>query len=298
MTGATNTAFPQLDCVEHQFADLPGLRMHIAEAGRGEPVLLLHGFPQHWWEWRKVIPGLARHYRVICPDLRGAGWTAAPRNGYTRDQLLADVLALLDDLKLGSVHLIAHDWAAFVGFQLCLNHPGRVRGYLALSAPHPYLRFSPRIFSVMPRVWFQPVLATPGLGPRLLSQGRQRLPRYLLRSYTAHQAALSAPDIELFIAPLREPARARAGSALYRELIMPEAQRYLRGAYRTIRLTTPTRLLIGAADPAVRPEFLRGHEDYCDDLRVEIISGASHFLADERPDAVIDQALEFFAGRE
>lgn len=70
--------------------------MHVAEAGSGEPVVLLHGFPQHWWEWRKVLPALAARYRVICPDLRGAGCTDAPRVGYARDHLLRDVIALLD----------------------------------------------------------------------------------------------------------------------------------------------------------------------------------------------------------
>ncbi|MCW2564729.1 MAG: putative hydrolase or acyltransferase of alpha/beta superfamily, partial [Mycobacterium sp.] len=89
---------PQLDGVEHRFLDLPGLRMHVAEAGSGEPLLLLHGFPQHWWAWRKVIPALAERYRVICPDLRGAGWTDAPADGYTSDQLTADILGLLDAL--------------------------------------------------------------------------------------------------------------------------------------------------------------------------------------------------------
>ncbi len=68
--------------------------------------------PQHWWEWRGILPGgLAAHYRVICPDLRGAGWTDAPPTGYDREQLLADVVALLDALELDRVCLIAHDWA-------------------------------------------------------------------------------------------------------------------------------------------------------------------------------------------
>src|ERR671920_2593429 len=101
---------PQLEGVDHYFVELPGLRMHVAEAGRGDPVLLLHGFPQHWWEWRKVIPALAEHYRVICPDLRGMGWTEAPATGYSVWDLTADLLALLDDLGLdGGVRLAGHD---------------------------------------------------------------------------------------------------------------------------------------------------------------------------------------------
>ena len=68
----TSPELPTLAGVEHRFFDLPGLRMHVAEAGSGEPLLLLHGFPQHWWAWRTVVPALAAHYRVICPDLPGS----------------------------------------------------------------------------------------------------------------------------------------------------------------------------------------------------------------------------------
>lgn len=291
------TAFPLLDGVEHRFVDLPGLRMHVAEAGRGEPVLLLHGFPQHWWEWRKVIPGLAEHYRVICPDLRGAGWTDAPPKGYTRDHLLADVVAMLDALQLDRVHLIGHDWGALVGFQLCLSHPDRVRNHLCVGTPHPFIRFDYRLLTVLWRLWFQLVIATPLLGPRLLGKGDQRFARYLLRNYTYAQDAWSEEDIELFVAPLREPARARAraGSALYRGFIMREAVHILAGGYRNTRLSTPTRVLYGAEDPGIRPELLGGYEDYADDLELEFVEGASHFVADERPDVVLERALELFA---
>ena len=261
----------------------------------GDPVLLLHGFPQHWWEWRKIMPGLARRYRVICPDLRGAGWSDAAADGYTHDQLRADVVALLDARALDRVHLISHDWGAIVGFPLCMSHPERVRDHVSLGVPHPYLRFDPRLLTILWRIWFQVAIATPILGPRLLGKGNQRLPRHLFRGYLSNQDALTDQDIELFLAPLRNPARARAAGALYRGLIMREAGRILRGAYHGTRLSTPTRLLIGADDPVVRPEFLGGHESHADDLAVGVVDGASHFIADERPDAVLDHALKLFA---
>jgi pimeloyl-ACP methyl ester carboxylesterase len=293
-----DTALPRLDGVEHRFVDLPQLRMHVAQAGSRDPVLLLHGFPQHWWEWRKVIPGLAQHHRVICPDLRGAGWTDAPPAGYTRGQLLADVVALLDTLKVDRVHLIAHDAGVPIGFELCLNHPDRVRNYLALSVPHPYIRFSRRMLAVMWHdLWLEPVLATPLLGPGLMGKRDQRFVRFLFSHYTAAQDAFSEKDIGLFAAPFREPARARAASALYRHYIAPTATRIMTGAYRRQeqRLRTPTRLLFGAEDRAFsRPELYAGHQDYADDLRLRQVAGAAHFIADERPDAVVEHALEFF----
>ena len=148
---------PELPGVTHAFVTLStGLRMHVAEAGNPDAptVLLLHGFPQHWWEWRKVIPPLAERYRVVALDLRGAGWTDAPAHGYTVGDFLADVLALLDALGLRRVGLLAHDFSAFVGFRLCFDHPERVAAFLCLG-PHPYLRFKPQMLAGIPQLWFQ-----------------------------------------------------------------------------------------------------------------------------------------------
>lgn len=198
-------------------------------------------------------------------------------------------------LELDRVRLIAHDWGALVGFQLCLNHPGRVQHLLALGVPHPYVRFQLNLLAVAWRLWFQVVMVTPRLAPRLLSSGKQRFARYLLRGFTYDQSAWTEDNFEIFVAQLREPARARAASALYRGFIMREALRIMAGRYRDTRLRTATRVLYGGEDPAIRAEFLGGHEDHADDLAVELVDGASHFVADERPHVVVERALQFFA---
>jgi pimeloyl-ACP methyl ester carboxylesterase len=286
--------FPELDGVGHRFVDLPGLRMHVAEAGHGEPLLLLHGFPQHWWGWYKVLPALAQRYRVIAPDLRGAGWTDAPPAGYTPEQLVADVLALLDALELDRVRLMAHDWGALVGFLLCLYHPARVDRYISLAIPHPFVKFSPRLLAAVPRLWFQNVIAAPGLGPSLLRKGRQPMATYLLDHYTSDRGAFTPRDRELFVAPFRDPARAHAGSALYRHFIVPLFPRVMAGRYRAMRLSTPTLILYGGEDPNMNPVILDGYQTHADDLTLEEVNGASHFIADEKPAVVIERALEFF----
>jgi len=207
--------FPELEGVEHRYVDLPGIRMHLAEAAAGEPLLLLHGFPQHWWAWRKVIPGLAARYRVICPDLRGAGWTDAPADGYESDRLRADVVELLDVLGLGTVRLVGHDLGGILGYRLCLAHPGRVRQFVAVAAPHPYPELSPRALLYLRKVWPMFVSAAPGLGPWCLRAGRQRFPRHLMTSDTSEPDVWSEDDHDLFLSRLRDPARARAVAALY-----------------------------------------------------------------------------------
>ena len=138
----------------------------------------------------------------------------------------------------------------------------------------------------------------PGLGRRLLSDGQQRLPRYLFSHLAASPASLSSEEVDAYIAQLREPKRARAASALYRHLVLPESQRIIRGSYRRTRLRTPTLLLFGAGDsvfpPALTNHLLRSHQAYADHVEA-FVPGASHFVADERPDLVVDRALRFFA---
>jgi pimeloyl-ACP methyl ester carboxylesterase len=292
---AEQPGFPELEGVEHRFVDLPGLRMHVAEAGAGEPLLLLHGFPQHWWGWYKVLPALAQRYRVIAPDLRGAGWTEAPDTGYHAEQLVADVVALLDALELERVRLMAHDWGALVGFLLCLDHPQRVERYISLAIPHLFVKFDPRLLGALPRLWFQYAIATPGLGPFLLSRGSQPMARYLLDHYTSDRSAFTPRDRELFVAQFRDPARAHAGSALYRGFIVPLFPRVITGRYRNKRLTTPTLVLYGREDPNMTEAILEGYQEHADDLTLEEVDGASHFIADEKPQVVIERSLEFFA---
>lgn len=146
----------------------------------------------------------------------------------------------------------------------------------------------------MRHLWFQPVLATPRLGARVLGHGDQRIARFLF-AQNPDLDAFTPEDIEVFLARLRDPVRARTGSAVYRGFILPELVRIMRGAYRSTRLTTPTRVLFGADDPALRPEFITGHEPYVDDLQIEFVPGAGHFIAEERPVVVLDRATTFFS---
>ncbi|MFB6722655.1 alpha/beta fold hydrolase [Kribbella sp. NPDC056345] len=274
----------ELQGVSHRFVDLPGVRLHVTEAGNGDAVVLLHGFPQHWWEWRDVIPTLAQHYRVICPDLRGFGQSEAPASGYDSESLLADLEGLLDALQLDRVHLLTHDWSGILGTLFCLRHPERVRDHLMLSIPPLGAKAKPRMYARMLRYgWFNMVLPWPGLGPWALR--RTGLARVMLRGHSGD--GMSDELVELFASQFKDPERAAAGSALYRRFIQPEGMRMVRGQYRDQKVSTRTRVLLGAEDRIVRADSLQGAD-------VHEIAGATHFLVDDRPDAVVKHALEFF----
>lgn len=286
---------PELAGVTHRWVDVDGLAMHVVEQGVGDPVLLLHGFPEHWWEWRGTMGPLAADHHVVCPDLRGFGWTDAPPDGYTRDRLLADAVGLLDALGLARVHVVAHDWGALVGFHLGLEHPDRVASLLSMGVPHLWLRFDPRLLLMLRHAWFQAVIASRLTGPRALGWGRQRLPRHVLVGGVADRAAMSDADVEVYVAPLRQPARARAGSALYRGFITREMRSILRGAYRDRWLAAPAVSLLGEGDIVSDPHLLGGYEEHAADLTVDVLPGVAHFMVDERPDLVVDRARALFA---
>lgn len=282
-----------LEGVRHRFIQTSRLRTHIAEAGSGEPVVLLHGWPQHWYAWRQVIPLLAQRHRVICPDLRGFGWTEVPRTGYSTDDLVDDLIALLDALALEKVWVVGHELGGRLGFHFCLREPNRVRGYVALNALHPYWsarRLAPQAW----RQWWTVFVETPLLGRAVL----RHLPtftRTLFRLGNPNLAARDASAVEQYISSLCEPDRSRAAERVQTQFAYRELIPTLLGKYRSTRLTTPTLMLNGTKDFALSPAELGGYEPYADDLRVELVTSAGHFLPEERPRLVADTVARFFS---
>jgi pimeloyl-ACP methyl ester carboxylesterase len=279
---------PEVEGVEHRFLSAGGLRTHVALAGSGPPLLLLHGWPQHWWMWRKLIGPLAEGHRVIAPDLRGFGWTEAPPGGYDPEVFAADVCALLDALEVDQpVDLIGHDWGGWTGFMLCLRHPERVRRFLALNIYHPFIKPSRRgLFGVW-RFWYQWVLAAPGIGPRAGRFGP------VLRWVGSGQAGWDQRERAVYADQFLEPDRGRAASLLYRHAVLDLAPRTFRGDYRRLTMETPTLLLFGTADHPQDHRALPGFERSAPNMALELAPGTGHFIVDERPKLVLERAREF-----
>ena len=284
--------------VEHRYVDAGGLRMHVALAGdeAGEPVVLLHGWPQHWWIWRGVVPALAgAGYRCICIDLRGHGWTGAPPDGYEKEQFATDVLAALDELGVRRFRLIGHDWGGFAAFLIALREPERVEQLLALSIVHPWIRQEGGIGQTLKSLLtssYQFVLATPLVGATVV----RRLPFIDTIIKVGSGGRVDADVREKYTSRFKEGDRARATSAIYRTLLLHEIRPILKGRYRDQRLTVPTVLMFGDSDRVITAERLAGYEEYTDDMRLERVADAGHFLPDEQPGLVADYALKLFRG--
>jgi pimeloyl-ACP methyl ester carboxylesterase len=284
---------PQVEGVTHHWVRARDVEFHYAEAGSGDDVVLcLHGWPQHWYEWRHLMPALADRHRVLALDLRGFGWSEAPRDGYEKENLADDVLAVLDELGLERVKLVGHDWGGWIGFLLCLREPQRFERYLALNILPPWTSIramAPHLW----RFWYQWLILGPGVGYRLHRSGRF-VPKVLAGASTRREVWDPA-TLHAFSDTFEEPARARAAVQMYRVFNLREMPAITKGRYAKAHLEVPTKLLFGTGDAALRHEILKGYERHADDMQVEKVEGCGHFIADEMPDLVAARAREFFA---
>jgi pimeloyl-ACP methyl ester carboxylesterase len=277
--------FPAVPGVRHRHVEAGGLRMHVAEAGRGDPVVLLHGWPQHWYLWRDVIPQVAPHAHVMCPDLRGFGWTDAPDSGYDLETMARDVLALLDALGLDRVSLAGHDWGGWIGFLLCLHHPQRISRFVALGVVPPWPSRNPRNLFDVWRLAYQVVIALPQLGRRAVALGA----RAALR---AASDSFSDDELDAFADRIAGD-RARATELLYRTFLLRTVLPVAAGRYADVPLRVPTLLVVGERDVAIPARLVREQAARSEALELEIVPGAGHFVVDDRPDLVADRILRF-----
>jgi pimeloyl-ACP methyl ester carboxylesterase len=284
---------PQVEGVSHRQVHARGLQFHVAEAGSGEDVVLcLHGWPQHWYLWRRVLPALAGSHRLLALDLRGFGWSDAPPSGYEKENMADDVLAVLDELGLERVKLIGHDWGGWIGFLICLREPQRIERFLALGVPPPWTPVRPALRHVW-RLAYQLPIAAPVLG-EALHRRADIVPRTLVAGSTVRDP-WDETTLRAFADNLEEPDRARAGVQLYRTFLLHEMPALLRGRYSDRHLTVPTRLVNGADDFATRPGMVAGTDRQADDMKIELVEGCGHFIVDEMPELVTSRVREFLA---
>ena len=287
----TTLDLPEVEGIRHRFVDADGLRVHFAEAGEGPPVLLLHGWPQHWYMWRRVIERLAPHFRLIAPDLRGFGWTEAPGSGYDAETFATDQVALLDALEIESARVIGHDWGGWTAFLLGLDHADRIERMVVCNAPHPWPKLEPRLLLELWRTWYAAALALPVVGPRLLQQ-TEFVPAIFRRATVS--GTFGEAEMAAYADSFREPARAHAVSSLYRYYHRALAEG-ARGRWRSRRLAVPTLLMFGLHDLYITSKGLPGYEQNAEQMELEVIAESGHFLVDEKPDLVARRALAFLS---
>jgi pimeloyl-ACP methyl ester carboxylesterase len=287
---------PHVDGVEHQDLVVGGIRRHLATTGPADgPVVLLgHGWPQHWYQWRHLMPALAEAgHRVIVADMRGFGWSEHPPDeDFSHGALVDDVIGLCDVLRLERIAYVGHDWGAWVGFLLALRRPDLLERAVIMSSPDPWPpapEASAEAVLRLLRFTYQIPLAAPSppgpLKPKL----------FQLIAQAGNGKGFSPEEIEVYLAPLRQPSQVRATTLLYRNTLLHELMPIARGLYEGRRLTIPVRYLVGERDAIIDEPAVRALPHRGDAIDTEIVPGVGHFLPEEAAELVADRVLSFLA---
>jgi epoxide hydrolase 4 len=271
-----------------------GIHLHVLDAGPSDapPVILLHGFPEFSYGWRKQIdPLAAAGFRVIVPDQRGYNRSDKPQqvSAYTIDTLAADVLGLADACGARTVRVVGHDWGAAVGWWLALHHPERIERLAILNVPHPVafartLRRNPRQIL---RSWYIVALQVPWLPERVLqANGMRAMTRALQTSSRPH--TFGSEDLERYRDAWSQPGALTGMVNWYRA-----ALRHGLRLRAPARVRVPTLILWGDRDAFLEPGNADRSLALCDDGRLVRFPQATHWLQHEEAAEVNRQLIEF-----
>jgi pimeloyl-ACP methyl ester carboxylesterase len=266
--------------------DVNGVGIEFEVTGEGQPVVLLHGFPDSGRLWRNQVPALAdAGFRVIVPDLRGYGASDKPKevDAYAIPFLAGDVLGVLDHLGVERAHVVGHDWGAALAWAIGSLVPDRVDHLVALSVGHP-AAFVAAGFEQREKSWYMLLFQFEDVAERWLSNDDWAN----LREWGAH------PDIDGVIADLERNGSLTPGLAWYRANIPPES--WVGPGIELPPVQAPTMGIWSSGDFALTEAQMTGSADHVTGpWRYERVEGPGHWMQLEQPDVVNKLLLDFFA---
>lgn len=317
--------------ITHRFVDANGIHLHIAEAGTGPLVVLLHGFPESWYSWRHQLPALAdAGYHVVAPDQRGYGQSDCPAaiEKYSQLHLVGDVIGLLDALSEQQAVVVGHDWGGPVAWNTALLRPDRVRGVVGLSVP--YVPRGPFSMLTAQRAmlgdgFYMNYFQAPGIADAELARDVPATIRKLLYSASGDVPLVGEPAqpvvptgkgfLDIMVEPPKLPSwLTEADLAFYADEFRRTGFTGGLNWYRTIDLswelmgpwqgapvTPPALYVAGDRDLVVN---FPGMKNLLDALPVFVpnltksvlLPGCGHWTQQERPGEVNNLLLEFLSG--
>ena len=283
--------------MEHQQIRANGINLHVVQDGpsAGQLVILLHGFPEFWYGWRRQIPYLAAAgYRVWAPDQRGYNLSDKPDGiaAYTLDELAADVIGLMDAAGQETAFVVGHDWGAAVAWWVAAKYPERLARMVVINVPHlsvmkAHVR---RSLTQMRKSWYVLFFQLPWLPERLARLGNWNAPTRAMR-VSSRPGTFTEADLYAYRRAWSQPKAYTSMLNWYRALV----QRPLAPPANPA-IAVPTLLIWGAQDKFLGREMAQPSIDLCDDGRLVFIEEATHWVQHEEADQVNELIDTFLRG--
>src|ERR671921_1783119 len=275
----------------HHTASVNGIQLHYVIGGRGDPVVLLHGWPETWYAWHHVMPVLAKNYTVVAPDLRGLGDSSKPPIGYDGKTLAEDIHQLVTQLGFNTISLVGHDIGTWVAYPYAAEYPTEVEKLVIMEVPPPGFWPPP-----VPLPWWFSFHQTPDV-PESLVQGKEV--EYLSWFYynlAYNPSAITQDAINEYVSHYSAPGGMRAGFEYYRAFPEDAMQNQ---NYSQTKLTMPVLALGAAYIPVLggnitMPTIVYGMQQLAENVQGIRVPNSGHFIAEEQPQFVINQLSNFF----
>lgn len=288
-----------MEGMESRFVTQNGVKIHYWIGGKGEPVLLLHGFPEFSYSWRKQVPALIDHYKVIVPDLRGYNRSGKPKGwkNYSFKALANDIRAILWAEKLSSTHIVAHDWGGMVAFELALNSPKDVRKMVILNSPHPMVlsKHLRQNWRQKMRSWYMWFFQIPWLPEVMIRLFLPLFTWYTFKGWMVNKSQITREDLKIYAAQMRQKGSLHGMLNYYRAAF--KHRLFDTTDYKT-PISVPTLVLWGMNDKALGPELADDFGPYFNGpFQLIKLDQCSHWVQSDQPEKVNQALLQFFGGQ-
>lgn len=271
----------------HHVATVNEIRLHYVIGGHGDPVVLLHGWPQTWYAWRKIMPALAEQYTVIAPDMRGFGDSDKPATGYDKRTVADDIYQLVRQLGFERIFLVGHDMGGPVGYAYAAAHREDVRRFVFIESLIPGVGYESLIANS--NTWHHRFILNRDLAEAMVA-GKERL----FLSWFYHQdaynpTAIDASDIDEYVRAYTAPGGMRSAFEYYRAMVQDAADNQ---EHIKTKLTMPV-LAVGG-DRQIGHLVATEMQQVAQNVEEVIIQDCKHWVAEEHPDKLSQELLTFF----
>jgi pimeloyl-ACP methyl ester carboxylesterase len=271
----------------HEVIAASDVALHVVRGGKGDPLVLLAGWPQSWYAWRKVMPQLAARYEVAAIDLPGMGDSERPADGYDVVTMARRIHAAVDALGFTDVRLVTHDIGTWLAFPYAHEYAATLRKVVFMDAVIPGLFAAPPD----PKLWHFGFNQQRGLA-EALTAGRERIfLEWFFRNRTLVTDAISAADVDEYERVYSAPGAMQAGFEYYRAMPLSMQQNQAYAARGKLKIPAA----VFGSDTPIGPVMTAAMMRLCEDVVAEIVPGSGHYIPEEQPQWLVGKLSAFLA---